>query len=98
MMNNNTIEVTIVGAPIACEEGVKEAWRDVAQWAFKRLQAKYGDKVVTRYFDLFDPDCPQFPAESQLPIVFVNGNIISSGEKVSMPLIKKKIEVLTSAN
>lgn len=96
-MNNNPIQVTIIGAPIACEEGVKEAWRDVAHWAFKRLQAKYGDKVVTQYFDLFDSDCPQFPAGSQLPIVFVNGNMISSGEKVSMPLIKKEIEALSSA-
>ena len=95
-MKNNPIHVTIIGAPIACKEGVKEAWRDVAHWAFKRLQAKYGDSVVTRYFDLFDPDCPQFPAGSQLPIVFVNGNIVSSGEKISIPKIKKELEALTS--
>lgn len=91
---NNPIEVTIIGAPIACKEGVKEAWRDVAQWTFNRLNVKFGDQVVTHYFDLFDPDCPQFPAGSQLPIVFINGNIISSGEKISMPLIRKELEVI----
>lgn len=95
-MDNNTIEVTIIGAPIACKEGVKDAWRDVAHWAFMRLRAKYGDRVVTRYYDLFDPDCPQFPPGSQLPIIFVNGNIFSSGEKISIPKIKKELEALTS--
>ncbi|MBW6465905.1 MAG: hypothetical protein K0B06_05335 [Brevefilum sp.] len=88
------IEVKIVGAPVACAEGVKELWRDVATWASSQLHARYGDQVSTRYFDLFDPECPTFPAESQLPVVFVGEKLVSSGGKISIPLIRQEIEAL----
>jgi hypothetical protein len=51
-------------------------------------------QVITRYFDLFDPDCPPFPADSQLPVVFVDEKLVSSGGKISIPLIRKEIESL----
>jgi len=93
-MMNNTIEVKIVGAPVACSDGVKELWRDVAIWAEGQLQTKFGNQVITRYFDLFDPECPTFPHESQLPVVYVDDKLISSGGKISIPLIRKEIESL----
>jgi len=88
------LEVIIIGAPVACAEGVKELWRDVATWADRQLQAKFGDKVMTLYFDLFDPECPTFPPESQLPVVFINEKLISSGGKISIPLIRAEIDLL----
>lgn len=88
------IEVKIVGVPVACAEGVKELWRDVADWAGGQLQARFGSQVITRYFDLFDPECPTFPADSQLPVVYVNEKLVSSGGKISIPLIRKEIETL----
>jgi disulfide oxidoreductase YuzD len=88
------IEVTIIGVPVACQEGVKELWRDVAVWAKGQLKAKYGSKAVVRYFDLFDPACPTFPPESQLPVVFVNEKVVSSGGKISIPLIRAEIDLL----
>jgi hypothetical protein len=88
------IEVKIVGAPVACTDGVKELWRDVAAWASRQLETKYGDLVITRYFDLFDPESPTFPADSQLPVVFVGEKLISSGGKISIPLIRQEIEAL----
>lgn len=93
-MNDKPVEVKIIGSPVACAEGVKELWRDVAAWAEGQLQTKFGSRVSTRYFDLFDPDCPTFPPESQLPVVFVNEKVISSGGKISIPLIRKEIESL----
>jgi len=49
-------EVKIIGAPVACKEGIKELWRDVASWAANQLIAKFGSNVITYYYDLFDPD------------------------------------------
>lgn len=86
--------VKIVGAPIACKEGIKDTWREVAGWAAGQLKTRYGDQVNVFYFDLFDPDCPAIPATSRLPVVFVNDAIVSNGEKISIPLIRKKIEEL----
>lgn len=34
------------------------------------------------------------PANSQLPLVMVNGEVISSGGKISVPLIRRKIEAI----
>jgi hypothetical protein len=96
-MMNNPIEVKIIGSPVACAEGVKELWRDVATWAGGQLEVKFGSKVTTRYFDLFDPECPTIPPGSQLPIVMVNEKVLSSGGKISIPLIRKEIEALIAS-
>lgn len=90
--------VKIVGAPIACKEGIKDTWRDVAEWASGQLKTRYPDQVKVLYFDLFDPDCPTIPPTSRLPIVFVNDSIVSIGEKISIPQIRKKIEELNPSN
>lgn len=91
---NKPIEVKIIGSPVACAEGVKELWRDVATWTGGQLKLRFGSKVTTQYFDLFDPECPTIPPESQLPIVMVNEKLVSSGGKISLPLIRKEIEAL----
>ena len=93
-MMNQPVEVTIIGSPVVCDEGVKELWRDVATWADGQLKSIFGSRVITRYFDLFDPECPTIPPESQLPIVMVNEKLVSSGGKISLPLIRKEIEAL----
>ena len=93
-MMNNTIEVKIIGSPVACAEGIKELWRDVAIWAEGQLQTRFGNQVRTLYFDLFDTECPTFPPEKQLPVVFVDDKLVSSGGKISIPLIRKEIESL----
>ena len=85
-------QVDIIGAPIACKDGVKEAWREVAEWAAGQLKARYGDQVRVRYYDLFDPQCPAIPPNGQLPVVICNGEVISCGGKISIPLIRKTIE------
>ena len=91
---NSPFVVKIIGAPIACKDGIKETWREVADWASVQLHSRYGEKVSVRYYDLFDPDCPTLLPDSQLPVVFVNEMMVSSGGKISIPLIRKKIEEL----
>lgn len=86
------VMVAIVGAPVACQEGVKDTWREVAGWAAGQLAARFGEGVQVHYYDLFDADCPPMPPQSQLPLVLVNGELLSSGGKISVPAIRRKIE------
>ena len=86
--------VQIIGASIACKEGVKDSWREVSAWAAAQLRARFGDEVQVKYFDLFDADCPPLPADAQLPLVLIEGEVISRGGKISVPMIRHKIESL----
>ena len=91
---NEPILVKIIAAPVACKDGIKESWRDITKWAEGQLKIQYGKQVSVQYYDLFDPDCPSLPPDSRLPVVFVNDVLISNGGKISIPLIRKKIEEL----
>ena len=86
------ITVQIVGAPIACEGGVKDSWRDTAKWAEGQLKARFGEAVEVQYYDLFDADCPPMPANAQLPLVLVEDEVVISGGKISIPIIRRKVE------
>jgi hypothetical protein len=86
--------VQIIGAPIACSDGVKDSWREAASWAARQLKARFGDEVSVQYYDLFDSTCPPIRLGAQLPLVLVNGEVLSSGGKISIPLIRKQVEGL----
>jgi len=88
------ISVQIVGAPIACEGGVKDSWRNIAEWAGDQLRRRFGEGVRVEYYDLFDPAAPTVPPDAQLPLVLVNGEVLSSGGKISVPALRRKIESL----
>lgn len=90
----SSVLVQIIGAPIACKEGVKDSWREVARWAEDQLKRRFGEAVHVKYYDLFDVDCPSIPNEAQLPTVLVNGETTINGGKISVPVIRRKIEVL----
>ena len=86
--------VQIIGAKIACADGLKDSWREVAGWIARKLKARFGEAVQVHYYDLFDADCPSLPCGAQLPVVMVAGEIISTGGKISIPLLNKQIEGL----
>jgi hypothetical protein len=88
------IVVQIIGAPVACAEGVKDTWREVAAWAAGQLRGHFGDSVRVDYYDLFDPACPTLPSGAQLPFVLVNGEVLSSGGKLSVPAIRRRVETI----
>jgi hypothetical protein len=91
---NRSVVVQIVGAPVACKEGRKDTWRETAAWAGEQLRAHFGDRVRVEYYDLFDPACPPVPPGTQLPLVLVNGEVLISGGKISIPTLRRKIESL----
>lgn len=86
------VMVTIIGVPVACKDGFKDSWREVADWAAGQLKARFGESVEVEYYNLFDTDCPSIPPDAQLPLVLANGKMISSGGKVSVPYIRKYLE------
>ena len=88
------IVVRIIGAPVACAEGVKDTWREIATWIGGNLATRFGEEVQVAYFDLFDPACPPVP---QLPLVYVNDELFSSGGKLNGPAIRRRIETLIGA-
>ena len=88
------VSVQIIGAPIACKEGMRDTWREVAEWAAGQLNVRFGEAVHVQYYDLFDANCPPIPANTQLPLVLVNEDVLSSGGKISVPAIRRSIEAL----
>ena len=73
---------------------MRDDWRDLADWLASKLTALYSDQVIVKYHDIFDPDCPSLPPDAKLPVVKINVEVLSMGEKISMTLIRKKIESL----
>ena len=88
------IRVEIIGAPIACKEGLKDSWREVAEWAGGQLRQHFEGSVTVQYFDLFDPGCPSILPGLQLPVVMVNDEVLSNGDKISIPMLRRKIEAI----
>lgn len=84
--------VQIVGAPIACAEGVIDSWRTTAAWAADQLRVRYGAAVRVEYYDLFDPDVPVLPEQGALPVIIVDGIAIATGGKISIPAISRQLE------
>jgi hypothetical protein len=91
---SNFVLVQIVGAPVACTEGTKDTWREVSAWAAGQLGTRFGGEVQVKYYDLFDADCPPMPINSQLPLVLVDGEVVSSGGKISVTVLRRKIEAV----
>jgi Uncharacterized protein conserved in bacteria len=86
------VDVVIVGAPVACTDGVKDTWRELAGWIAAQLERRFGDQVRVAYQDLFDPACPLLPPDATLPVVLVDGEVLSSGGRLSVPLIRRAVE------
>jgi len=91
--------IQITASLIACSQGMRDDWRDLSEWLRSKMTVLYGDQVEVKYYDIFDPDCPSLPPDAKLPVVRINEEILSMGGKISMTLIRKKIESLgISAN
>jgi len=93
--------VRIFGVPIACSKGITDAWRQIAERAKTQLTARFGDAVSVEYYDLFSKDMDRFPGVTkkvqegaQVPLVFVDADMVSSGGKVSIPAIARRLEAL----
>lgn len=89
---NATIRIHMIASQVACAEGTKDAWRELSDWAKGQLIAQFGPAIDFKYFDLFDPDCPELPEGAQLPLILVEDEPVINGGKVSIPVLRKKIE------
>lgn len=94
----STIHVEVVGSQIACSQGLRDDWRELTEWIGSKLDVLYEGRVTTSYFDLFDENRLLLPVDAKLPVVMVNHEVISMGGKISMGLIRKKIDVLINTN
>jgi hypothetical protein len=86
--------IQIIGAPVACANGIQEAWRDLAAFTASKLAIYFDDAVRLEYYELFDPACPAIPENSQIPVILINGALFSSGGKISIPAIRRHLEAL----
>jgi hypothetical protein len=91
---NAPVAIQIIGAPVACTAGIKDTWRELTAWVASQLRGHFGDAVRVDYYDLFDPACPPLPPGAQLPLVLVNSEVLSSGGKISIPAIRRRVEAL----
>jgi hypothetical protein len=58
------------------------------------MTAQYGGQIEVRYYDLFDESKPELPDNAKLPVVMINGSVISQGGKISIPEINKHLKSL----
>ncbi len=89
-----TIHVEIVGAPVSCGTEVKDTWRELSGWIARQLRWRYGDAVQVEYHDLFDVGGPTIPPGTSLPLILINGEVLTNGGKLSLPLIRRAVEAL----
>jgi len=66
----------------------------MAAWASDQLTRRFGEAVYVKYYDLLDPTCPSLPTYARLPLVAVNGEVVSSGGKISIPAIHERLEAI----
>lgn len=110
MRNNVIIvRVFGVPTTSGCDCGTKGGtWRDATEWVARSLKTRFGDQVQVEYFDLFLDALDAFPqvmdlvarGEAKPPLVYVGddpgrlGELLSAGERISGPAIRKRIEAL----
>ena len=82
------VKIQIIWTPVACHQELKDSCREVAGYVKSQLQAHFPENVDLKNYDLFDKNCPSIPSDARIPIVIINYNVFSSGEKISVPLIK----------
>ena len=86
------IKVQIIGTQIACSEGLKDTWRELAAYVKSQVSVRFQNQVEVEYFDLFDKKCPSFPTNAQIPNVLIDGELFSSGGKIVIPKLTKYLD------
>jgi len=81
--------------------GPPDGWREATEWVARSLKTRFGDQVRVEYFDLFFDAVDAFPQAmdavaqgAKPPLVFVGDELLSTGERISGPAIRRRLEVL----
>jgi len=74
-------------------------WETATAFLQERLGQRFGSQVTVHYVELFSPESFAFSAvlegiqeeRYQLPVVLVDGNIVSNGAKLNEGVIARRI-------
>ncbi len=102
MENEIPMVVRVFGVPTADPCGAREGGRAATEWVARSLANYFGDQVRVEYIDLFAEEADQYPAvmalvssgSAKLPLVFVGDKLLTSGDKISSPAIRRCLEAL----
>ncbi len=108
MNEDSVVTIRVFGVPTTsgCDCGTNSStWRDATEWVARSLKTHFGDKVRVEYFDLFLDALDAFPqvidlvarGKAQPPLVFIDDELLSEGERISGPAIRRRIEALSLA-
>ena len=113
MIEGRVVTVRVFGVPTTsgCDCGTQSrTWLDATEWVARSLKTRFGDQVRVEYFDLFLDALDAFPQAMdavaqgvQPPLVFIGdnqghlGELLSAGERISGPAIRRRIEALKAA-
>ncbi len=93
-----TVTVTVLAAPSVPCYG-KMTWETATAMIRDRFAQRFGSQVSVDYVELFSPESFAFPAvlegiqreEYCLPVVLVDGSVVSNGAKLNEGLIARNI-------
>jgi len=99
------VTVTVLAAASAPCNG-KMTWEMATAFLRERLNRRFGSQVTVHYVELFSPESFAFPAvlegiqqeKHQLPIVLVNGSIVSDGAKLNEDVISRYVRECLQKN
>jgi disulfide oxidoreductase YuzD len=99
------VTVTVLAAPSTPCSG-KMTWEMATAFLRERLNRRFGSQVTVHYVELFSPESFAFPAvlegiqqeKHQLPIVLVNGSIVSDGAKLNEGVISRYVRECLQKN
>jgi hypothetical protein len=97
LMVEQAVAVRVFAAPDAsCGHG--QAWSAATAYIGTRLRRRFGERVAVEHVEIFTPRSFEFPdvlaaieAGSSLPIVQVDGRIVSEGGKLSESVIARAV-------
>lgn len=104
-MATHAVTVRVFAAPdVSCGHG--PTWSAATSYMGSRLRQRFGDRVVVEHVEIFTARSFEFPdvlaamqGGSPLPIVVVDGRILSEGRKLPEPDIARAVtEALSGMN
>jgi disulfide oxidoreductase YuzD len=100
MNENDSVIVRVFGAPTAGACCSSNGWQEATEWVGGSIRQRFGDRVRVEYIDIFTPEMDTFPdilqsiarEGARLPFVYVGDHLLSAGERISGPAIRRFLE------
>ncbi len=95
------IQVHVFGIPTPDSTAPsQDGWREAAHWLGRALERRHPGRVTVCYHDLLSSDMSRFPEvmdvlrdqDPSVPLVFVDGHLVSQGRKLSAGVIERYLE------